>query len=137
MSPRAKRIIFGFLAPGFITLTILLVRAGRKVRFDDRDYWIGFLGLCLLLETFYVALYFSLKALLFRRPQVVAAITAVVGALVALPVTLMFGLLVFIVAGGNDWHGNGGVSISVGSRIHRRFAGHSGIFPLATCGARV
>jgi len=99
MSPRAKRIIFGFLALGFITLTILLVRAGRKVRFDDRDYWIGFLGLCLLLETFYVALYFSLKALLFRRPQVVAAITAVVGALVALPLTLMFGLLVFIVAG--------------------------------------
>ena len=99
MSIGTKRAIFGALALLFIALVLLLLRAGFKLTFDDRDYWIGFLGFCFLLEVSYVAAHFSLKTIFFARPDVVTRATRVMAAIVALPVTIMFVLLLVIVGG--------------------------------------
>lgn len=96
MSRVTKRLVFAVLALTFVALTLLLLGAGLRLTFDDRDYWIGFVGLCVLLETFYLALHFSLKAIYFTRPAVATRATRMVAAIVALPVSLMFVLLLAI-----------------------------------------
>jgi hypothetical protein len=94
-----KRIFDCALALVFIVITLFWLRLLTRVSFDDRDYWIGFVGFCILLELTYVSLHFSLKALFFARPHVVAMLTRIVAAIVALPVTIVAGLLMVIIGG--------------------------------------
>src|ERR1700730_17803326 len=99
MQIERKRIVFGALALLSIAATLYCVKLGSRSLFDDRDYWIGFVGICIMLELAYVSLHFSLKTLFFTRPHVVTVSTRIIAAIVALPVTIVAGLLFFIVGG--------------------------------------
>jgi hypothetical protein len=92
-----KRFISGVMTLISLVLTFILVRIMLRSKLTEQGFWIKYLGFGILLEVSYLSTYFLLKTLLFRKPHLIRVYSQIVGATVAFLLTLLAGLLSFIV----------------------------------------
>lgn len=76
----------------FLVLSVILVVLGSKFQSREDNFWLGFIGFGILLESSYLAAHFLLKAL--ARPEIAAICSRIIAALVALPLTIITAVLV-------------------------------------------
>jgi hypothetical protein len=97
MRPKTGTTFSGIMAIFSLALVFILVRIGLSIKFTEGDYWIGYLGLGLLLDVSYLSVHFLLRTLLFDKPHLARACGQIVAAIVALPLTILAGLLSWLI----------------------------------------
>jgi len=96
MKARQSTFVSALAGSFFLILGVVLVVLGSKFKSTENNFWLGFIGLGVLIESLYLAAHFLLRAL---TPRELASICSrVIAALVAIPLTFITGTL-FLWAG--------------------------------------
>ena len=97
MTPRNKRLRSALAGLLFFGLAIVIAALGLRFKINDSNYWMGFIGLGLFLEAFYLTLHFLLKTVFFFRPHIAKRSSQILAGLVAFVLSLITTMLTLLI----------------------------------------
>jgi hypothetical protein len=86
MTIQRNAIATGVTGLVFLLLSMALIIVGSRFRSTEANFWAGFIGFGILIQTFYLTLYFLLRT--FTRPNTASLFSRITAAFAAVPLTI-------------------------------------------------